>query len=129
MCEILEMPRSSYYKWLNRKEIEKERIDQELCQIILEYHAEYKGILGYRRMTLWINKYNQRNYNVKRIRRLMRLIGVSSVIRRKRKGYIKSTPQITAENVLDRQFVATAPNTNWLTDVTEFIVIGETTKV
>lgn len=129
MCEIIDLERSSYYKWLNRKETEKERFDQELCQIILEYFKDSKGILGYRRMTLWINRLNQTNYNVKRIRRLMRLMGVSSVIRRKRKGYIKSTPQITAENVLNRKFETEAPNTKWLTDVTEFKVIGTKTKV
>ncbi|QVK19624.1 transposase [Mycoplasmatota bacterium] len=92
------------------EETEKERLDQELCQIILEYHDKFKGILGYRRMTLWINRLNQRHYNVKRIRRLMRLMGISAKIRRKRKGYIKSTPQITVENVLNTEFKAEAPN-------------------
>jgi transposase InsO family protein len=129
MCEILELPRSSYYKWLNRKETEKEQLDQELCQIILEYHASFKGILGYRRMTKWLNRFNQTHYNKKRIRRLMQLMGISSVIRRKRKGHTKSTAQITAENVLNRNFEAEAPNTKWLTDVTEFKVIGSTKKV
>ncbi len=129
MCEILDLNRSSYYKWLNREETEKERLNQELCQIILEYHDKFKGILGYRRMTLWVNRLNQRQYNVKRIRRLMGLIGISAKIRRKRKGYIKSKPQITAENVLNREFKAEAPNTKWLTDVTEFKAIGTTKKV
>lgn len=129
MCRILEISRASYYKWINRKESEKDRLDQELCQIILEYHVEYKGILGYRRMTMFINRFCQTNYNVKRIRRLMRLMGISSVIRRKRKGYLRSKPQITAENVLNREFTAKAPNTKWLTDVSEFKVIGSNKKV
>lgn len=129
MCEILELNRSSYYKWIKREETEKERQDQELCQIILGYHKQYKRILGYRRMTKWINKLNQTKYNKKRIRRLMRLLGIASVIRRKRKNYIKSTPQITAENVLNRNFEADAPNQKWLTDVTEFKVIGSPKKL
>lgn len=62
----------------------------------------------------------KRNYNVKRIRRLMRRMGLQSVIRRKRKNYIPSTPQVTAENILDRDFSAENPNQKWLTDVTEF---------
>lgn len=129
MCDILDLNRSSYYKWLKREETEKERLDQELCQVILEYHDKFKGILGYRRMTLWINRLNQRKYNVKRIRRLMRFIGISAKIRRKRKGFIKTTPQITAENVLNREFKAKAPNDKWVTDVTEFKVIGTTIKL
>ena len=87
---------------------------------MLEYFEESKHILGYRQMTLRINKLNQNHYNQKKIRRLMRLMGISSCIRRKRKGFMKSTPQVTAENVLSRKFEAEKPNEKWLSDVTEF---------
>ena len=50
----------------------------------------------------------------------MKSINMKSVIRRKKKNYIKSTPQITAENLLNREFNADKPNQKWLTDVTEF---------
>jgi transposase InsO family protein len=50
----------------------------------------------------------------------MRAIEMKSVIRRKRPGYVKSTPQITAENTLNRNFTADKLNEKWLTDVTEF---------
>ena len=50
----------------------------------------------------------------------MKSVKLTAVIRRKRKKYIQSTPQITAENVLNRQFVADNSNEKWLTDVTEF---------
>jgi len=50
----------------------------------------------------------------------MRLSGLQSVIRRKRKRYIKSTPQHVAENILNREFIADRPNEKWVTDVTEF---------
>ena len=50
----------------------------------------------------------------------MRILGLKSVIRRKRPDYVKSTPEITAENVLNRDFKATVPFEKWLTDVTEF---------
>ena len=58
--------------------------------------------------------------NVKRIRRIMQILGLKSVIRRKRPDYVKSTPEITAENILNRDFKATVPFEKWLTDVTEF---------
>ena len=91
------IPHSSYYKWNNRKETANEALNHELSQIIYEYYLETKGILGYRRMTLWINKRCQTNYNVKRIRKLMKQMNLCSIIRRKRKGYIKSRPLITVE--------------------------------
>ncbi|MEE1076196.1 MAG: IS3 family transposase [Acutalibacteraceae bacterium] len=42
---------------------------------------------------------------------------------------MKSTSEVTAENILNRQFYADAPNEKWLTDVTEFKYYdGEDTK-
>ena len=46
-------------------------------------------------------------------------MGLKSVCRRKRKNYIRSTPQVTAENVLNRKFTAGTFGEKWLTDVTE----------
>lgn len=80
-------------------------------------------------MTLWVNKELGSNYNIKRIRRLMKLVGISSVIRRKRKGYKKHIPEQVGENILNREFKADKPNEKWLTDVTEFKVSGTTTKL
>lgn len=71
-------------------------------------------------MTMNINKILNKQYNHKRIYRLMKSVNMKSVIRRKKKNYIQSTPQITAENILNRKFIADKPNQKWLTDVTEF---------
>ncbi|WP_343834583.1 IS3 family transposase, partial [Bacillus horti] len=57
--------------------------------------------------------------NHKRIYRLMGMLHLKSVCRRKRKTYIQSTPQVTAENILNREFSSTEFGTKWLTDVTE----------
>lgn len=50
----------------------------------------------------------------------MRIMGLKSVIRKKKKRYIKSTPQHIAENILNREFTASKPNEKWVTNVTEF---------
>ena len=76
--------------------------------------------MGYRQMTITINREHKVHYNKKRIYRLTQLLHLKSVTRIKRKNYIPSTPEITAENVLNRNFHADAPNEKWLTDVTEF---------
>ncbi|TCS78632.1 integrase-like protein [Tepidibacillus fermentans] len=49
----------------------------------------------------------------------MKVSGLQSVIRRKRKHYPRSSPQHVTENVLNREFKATKPNEKWVTDVTE----------
>lgn len=57
--------------------------------------------------------------NDKRFYRLTGLVGLKAVIRRVRPAYQRSTPEITAENILGRDFTAEKPNEKWLTDVTE----------
>ena len=123
------MPRCSYYKWLNRKETKEEIENHELANLILEYDERFNHILGYRRMTRWINKLNSKHYNRKRVRRIMKMLGIKSIIRRKKSKYNKSTAEITAENILARDFYATRPNEKWATDVTEFKVIGSKQKL
>lgn len=67
-----------------------------------------------------LNHRLNKDYNHKRIYRLMKLAGLKSVIRKKKKRYIKSTPQFVSENILNREFTASKPNEKWVTDVTEF---------
>lgn len=129
MCKILKIARSSYYKWTHRIETSNELENQELCNLILDYDEMFDHILGYRRMTDWINELNSVHYNHKRIRRLMKILGLKSVIRPKSKKYSRSTPEITAENILNRSFFASKPNEKWLTDVTEFKIKGSSKKL
>ena len=70
-------------------------------------------------MTIKLNRENDFHVNQKRIYRLMRILGLKSICRRKRKNYIKSRPQVTAENVLNREFTSENFGEKWLTDVTE----------
>ena len=100
------------------KQLEME-IKTIACEIIKVY-KEVQGIYGYRRIKMNINRNLNTKYNHKRIYRLMKSLNLKSVIRKKRKNYVKSTPQITAENILNRDFSAATPNEKWLTDVTEF---------
>jgi hypothetical protein len=83
-------------------------------------YAEVHGIYGYRRLTNELNARLGTRYNDKRVYRLNRLVGLKAVIRRKRPHYQRSTPEVTAESLLNRDFTAEKLNEKWLTDVTEF---------
>jgi putative transposase len=78
------------------------------------------GIYGYRRLTLHMRRHTEKHINHKRVHRLMKIKGIQSVIRRKRKKYTRSTPQQVADNLLNRKFHAKVPNEKWLTNVMEF---------
>ena len=121
LCEKLNIARSAYYKWKNREKSNSQIINEQLAEKIMELHKKHNGILGYKRMTMFINRINDTNYNHKRIRRIMIVLGISSVIRRKNSGCTRPSPeQMTAENILNRNFEAQQVNEKWLTDVTEF---------
>lgn len=119
LCEIAGIQRSSYYKWRNRKESAKERVNKDLIPLIIDAYQERDGILGYRQMTIKLNREHNLNVNHKRIYRLMKILHLKSVCRKKRKSYVQSAPEITAENILHREFAANQFGQKWLTDVTE----------
>lgn len=129
MCNHLGISRASYYKWLHREIPTQEKENKELASLIKEYDERFHHVLGYRRMTSWINHFNQTNYSPKRVHRIMKKLNIHSVIRKKQKKYKTSTAEAVAENVLQREFYAAAPNQKWATDVTEFKVPGEKKKL
>lgn len=59
----------------------------------------------------------------------MKKLEIHSVIRRKKKKHTYSKPDVTAENILQRDFYAAAPNQKWATDVTEFKIPGNKKKL
>ncbi|RFM20298.1 IS3 family transposase [Clostridium botulinum] len=120
LCRIAEISRSAYYKWLNRKEGANEQFNKSLIPLIKDAYEERNGILDYRQMTIKLNRENNFHVNGKRIYRLIQIFGLKSVCRKKKRTYIKSIPEITAENVLGREFTTNKFGEKWLTDVTEF---------
>ncbi len=120
LCQIAQIPRSSYYKWLNRKVSVREQENQQLINAMILLYEKVEGIYGYRQLTMNLRRQTGQSINHKRVYRLMKVVGIQSVIRRKKKKYVKSTPQQIAENLLNREFTAEESNEKWLTDVTEF---------
>lgn len=127
LCDIAGIPRSSYYKWLNRVVPEQEALNKILAENIKAIHEEFPE-KGYR----MIRDILERDYGFpvsdNRILRICRALGIKSTIKYRNEGCTVSdrNPQHIAENVLGRDFHADRPNEKWLTDVTEFkYYIGE----
>ena len=120
MCKSLEVSRAGYYKWLKHETSDEETENETIVQLIREYDERFKHTLGYRRMTGYINRLNHKQYGEKRIHRLMKMLGIHSVIRPKKRKYQHTAPEAVSENVLKRDFNANRPNEKWATDVTEF---------
>ena len=124
LCLVAQICRASYYKWVGRQESGSDKINAVILKEIVRIYNSVKGIYGYRRMAMNINRSMNKRYNHKRIYRLMKSVDMKSVIRKKKKNYIMSTPQFTAENILNREFTAEKPNRKWLSDITEFKLLN-----
>lgn len=119
ICDILDLNRSSYYKWTHRAKSRSELENEALLHDIGMIYAGHNGTYGYRRIADEYNATHEKKYNLKRFYRLVHIVGLLAVIRRKRPAYQRSTPEVTAENILNREFTANTVNEKWCTDVTE----------
>jgi transposase InsO family protein len=121
LCKLGNVSRAAYYKWLHREipihEIENLRIAEEIEKI----HAASPD-KGYRRIRDDLERYHDIKINDKRVLRICRKKSIKSTIKYANNGCTRQAvnPQFIAENVLNREFYADAPNQKWLTDVTEF---------
>lgn len=77
---------------------------------------------GYCRIRDDLERYHGINVNDKRVLRICRKRDIRSTIKYSKQGCTRQSanPQYIAENILNREFTADAPNEKWLTDVTEF---------
>ncbi len=105
LCAISKVSRSDYYKWKNRKIIltNKDIEDFQVKKILLEAHEKYKGIYGKLRLCAYTNSKLNIKINHKRIYRLMKELGIKSVIRKK-KYTRKFISGDSVDNNLNRRF-------------------------
>ena len=130
MCKELGLSRASYYKWLNRKPNQREIDNKKLLKIIQEVSSSNNSLFGSWTMTYYIRNQYGLVYNHKRVYRLMCINDIVSSYRRKPGyHYRRSTPEVTAENILDRDFDCDHINTKWSTDITEMKVPLSSEKV
>jgi transposase InsO family protein len=120
LCEIAEVSRSGYYKWINKGNTitEKQKEDNQIKELILSCHQEVNGIYGYYRVKAWLSRKHNLIVNHKRVYRLMKEMGIQARIRVKKTFYKKNKSHIIVENILNREFQATKPNEKWATDIT-----------
>ncbi|WP_347449159.1 IS3 family transposase [Terrisporobacter vanillatitrophus] len=56
LCNFAGIARSSYYKWLNRKETSTDKDNSIILKEIVRIYDEVDGIYGYRRMAMNVNR-------------------------------------------------------------------------
>lgn len=117
MCKVLKVSRSSYYKHLSKKpsnrELENQSISKEIMSIYKESKKRYGAIKIYRCL---IGK--KIKISLKRTQRLMKKLGIRSIIVKKYKPMKSTNKVVEKENLIKRDFSTTSINEKWVTDIT-----------
>ena len=118
MCGMLEVSTSGFYEWLGREPSQRQQRRDKIARVAARSYYESHRIYGYRKVWQDIAE-QQVPCCPETVRRVLQELGLFS--RRKRKFVITTNSkhsQPVAENLLARDFTATAPNQKWLTDIT-----------
>jgi transposase InsO family protein/transposase-like protein len=118
LLDQLQVPRSSYF--YHRARLRSPEKYAQVRSAIADLFEANKGRYGYRRIRAALQRMGLL-VSEKIIRRIMAEEGLTVVsIRRRAYSSYKGEISPAVDNVVDRDFHAEAPNTKWLTDITEF---------
>nr|BAA03110.1 unnamed protein product [Thermus aquaticus] len=117
LLQIGEVSKAGYYKWHKCRSKRALRLEEDLLlkEHLLAIHKIHP-YFGYKRMTRALSREGMM-VNHKRVRRLMRELGIQSVIQKKRPFYGRRG-SVVFPNVLNREFCAGHPFQKLVTDIT-----------
>ncbi len=119
MCVSLEVSRSGYYAWRNRKPSQREQANQKMVKKIKRIHETSRKTYGSPRVHATL-KMQGVKAGRHRVARLMRKHGI--VAGKPKKRYPVTTQRrpgaLAAPNILNQDFSATQPDQKWVTDIT-----------
>lgn len=119
LCRVLRVSRSGYYAWAERPPSTRAVEDERLLKRIKRIHQENHGTYGAPRIHAELQDEHE-SAGRSRVARLMRQHGLVGVHRRKhRKKPSRHPERPVYEDLLERDFTATAPNRLWLADITQ----------
>ncbi|MDP2321763.1 MAG: IS3 family transposase [Acidobacteriota bacterium] len=122
LCRVLRVTRSGFYAWCDRPMSAHATTDARLRVKVRTFFEASRRRYGSPRI---LRDLDDDGESVSR-KRVVRLMQEEGLVARARKRFKRTTmsdhDQPVAANVLDRQFVAVAPNRRWVGDTTEFVI-------
>ncbi|MGW2573104.1 IS3 family transposase [Streptomyces sp. NPDC001537] len=120
LCEVLELNRSSYYKWLSGRQARaaRQHRDRALAEKIREVHGESGGAYGSPRVTAELREKGL-PVNEKRVARVMRAFSITGIRLRRRVRTTVPDPAVTlVPDLFQRDFTAPEPGWKYMGDIT-----------
>jgi transposase InsO family protein len=117
MCYIFNVSRSGYYAWLNRPVSNRKQKNKQLGDNITHIYIKHKGKYGCPRITKELNKTGL-SCGKNRVYNLMNKLKLKAKNKRKFKATTDSNHNLPIyENIINRDFTATAINQKWFSDI------------
>lgn len=118
MCRVLGVSPSGYHRWLRGKPSKRSQEEGRLEVEIKAAHKRTRETFGPERLQRDLAEHGVKA-GVCRIRRIRKKLGIHCKQKRKFKATTDSKHTLpVAENLLNQQFKAAAPNRIWVTDIT-----------
>ncbi len=127
MCHVLGVSKSGYYGWLERPESNRAQRSRKIRESVKRVYQQSRRIYGSYKITEELEKNDQLESACRNtVARAMREMGIKSCVSRKFKPTTtKSDPsKKPADNVLDQEFAAEAPDQKWAADITYLPTTG-----
>ena len=121
LCDVLNVSTSGYYDSLDRQPSARSERHQRIKQAVEQVHVESHGIYGSHKIAEVVQQREDLESACRKtVAAAMRELGLKS---RVSKAFTPTTTQADpskrpAENKLDRDFTADAPNRKWVADIT-----------
>ncbi len=126
LCQVLDVNRSSYHKWLAGAEARatRQRRDRVLAEEIRRVHGESGGAYGSPRVTAELREKGRR-VNEKRVARIMRTFSITGIrLRRRVRTTVPDPATSPVADLFQRDFTATEPGRKYMGDITYLPLAG-----
>ena len=117
-CRVLRVSRSGFYEWRGRAPSARQVADEQLTVTITDVHQASRGTYGAPRVHAELRLGLGLTCGRKRVARLMRIAGLAGVCHRRKHRRAGPAPAVH-DDLVQRRFLADAPDRLWVTDITE----------